>query len=981
MRSGFLNASPSDSPALNLDKGSRNKRKFRTDQQQHPAASPLPAPVCASNGEGSKNGVFIGDACSSTAVDPQSNHGADSAAASPSTIGCCSAVQSFMPLDYISYPSSHPSFVNASVASYGPQAPEFPPAFQQFPYPKDGQDYAELQQDSNWDRLSEAQLEEILMSMLDGVYKDAVKKIVSFSFTQEEALSAVLRKGRWNKRDALTSIVESALAWLQNSEARSSTTDLVFSDLKEMEIYVLAEMVSMLRKVRPYLSKGDAMWCLLMCDLNVLLACTMDEDSVPLASKEGSASSVVISQSKQPTELPVTNVLPTSTMTVGPPPQQAPCLPQASAQPSSILISSHKESRSAFSTPSFSSSPVGKVAVASRKGASSKSSVSSSAQKSTACLTLEANNAQKHASSLDVDSSNSTHEQPHPGLGSAKAHQISVPLLPASEDHATKLGLYISNSNTGQQYLEKGRNSKSDFRFQRAISSDASPSYSRETQTAVVSVQCVPKPSDVLVKNFGTEQLTSFQPGAIGSKLKGNKIHCSTVLLPDDSRQSVQTDLQIGSTGGFPCYQMPHDEGWMGSSTSCNVGSLASSGAELSLATASVTSSEFPGDSQVDNCTDENYVNCPKAGLPVGQMLGSIDSSAEERKTVMLWQLVDRVKYLEAQLQDWTDWAQKKVMQAARRLTKDTAELKALRQERDEYMRLKKEKQALEESTMKKLAEMETSLGKALSQVDRANSTAWRLESENAQVRAEMEAAKLTAAESVYVCQEATKREKKSMKKAQGWEKQKVKLQEELIEGRRNLSNLLEQLAQANERLQQAEVRWRQERKAKEEAQLTAETEKRGKELAEHAAKKREGALQRKSEALSQRYREEVQKLESEIAKIRLSMGLQPSMLSWGNSYKMASSNLDTCSAEKLKQINSRLMSEIADLKQSQKDVHRDRECVMCMSEEMSVVFLPCAHQVVCVKCNDLHQRKGLTDCPSCRTPIQQRIRVYGVRP
>ncbi|MCO5585821.1 hypothetical protein L7F22_039754 [Adiantum nelumboides] len=970
MRSGFLNASPSDSPTITLDKGSRNKRKFRTDQQQHPAA-PLPAPVCASIGEGSKNAVFLGDTCSSAAMDPQSFHGVDSAAASPTTIGCCSTVQSFIPPDLISYPSSHACLVNASISPYGPQVPDFPTAFQHFPYPKDGQDYAELQQDSNW----EAQLEAILMSMLDGVYKDALRRIVSFNFTQEEALSAVLRKGRWNKRDALTSIVESALAWLQNSEARS-TTDLVFPDLKEMESFVLAEMVSMLRKVRPFLSKGDAMWCLLMCDLNVLLACTMDEDSVPLASKEGNTSNGVSSQTKQPTELPPSNVLPTNTITVVPPPQQVPCLPQANTQPTSILINSHKESRSAFSTPSFSSSPVGKVAVASRKGASSKLSVSISAQKPTASLTVEAVNAQKSDTCLNL---NSMHEQAHQSSNPAKSFQLSVPQFPTSKEHAMKLGLHISNSNNGS---DKCRNLKSDFLVQRDILLDPSPSYSPETQTAVLSVQCVPQQSDVLAKNYNVEQLKTFQPGATGSKLKANKTNCSTLVkLPDDNRPSVQTDLQIGSSNGLPSNHLPQDEAWTLSSSVCTAGSLASSGAELSLATASVisnASTEFSGDCPGDSCTDENQVSCSKAGVPVGQVLGCMDSSAEERKTVMLWQLVDRVKYLEAQLQDWTDWAQQKVMQAARRLTKDTAELKALRQERDEYMRLKKEKQALEESTMKKLAEMETSLGKALSQVERANSTAGRLESENAQVRKEMEAAKLTAAESVYVCQEATKREKKSIKKAQGWEKQKLKLQEELIEGKRNLFSLLEQLAQARERLQQAEVRWRQEKKAKEEAQLAVETEKRAKESTEHSSKKREGALQRKSEALSQRYREEVQKLESEITKIKLSMGLQPSTLSWGNSYRMASTNLDTCSAEKLKQINTRLLSEIADLRQSQKDVHRDRECMMCMSEEMSVVFLPCAHQVVCVKCNDVHR---LMDCPSCRTPIQQCIRVYGVRP
>nr|GLL41961.1 putative E3 ubiquitin-protein ligase RF298 [Ipomoea trifida] len=36
--------------------------------------------------------------------------------------------------------------------------------------------------------------------------------------------------------------------------------------------------------------------------------------------------------------------------------------------------------------------------------------------------------------------------------------------------------------------------------------------------------------------------------------------------------------------------------------------------------------------------------------------------------------------------------------------------------------------------------------------------------------------------------------------------------------------------------------------------------------------------------------------------------------------------------------------------------------------------FLPCAHQVLCKDCNTLHENQGMKDCPSCRTPIVQRI-------
>jgi chromosome segregation ATPase len=180
------------------------------------------------------------------------------------------------------------------------------------------------------------------------------------------------------------------------------------------------------------------------------------------------------------------------------------------------------------------------------------------------------------------------------------------------------------------------------------------------------------------------------------------------------------------------------------------------------------------------------------------------DTAGQNEETVLSLRI--RVQELETQLQDRTEWAQQKVMQAARRLSKDLAELKSLRQAKDEMLRLKKDQKALEDSTMKKLSEMESALKKASGQVDRANAAVRRLENENAELRAEMEAAKLNAAESIAICQEIAKREKKSLKRAQAWERQKSKLQEDLSEERRKLTQIQQQLAQAKECQQQAEV-------------------------------------------------------------------------------------------------------------------------------------------------------------------------------
>ena len=51
-------------------------------------------------------------------------------------------------------------------------------------------------------------------------------------------------------------------------------------------------------------------------------------------------------------------------------------------------------------------------------------------------------------------------------------------------------------------------------------------------------------------------------------------------------------------------------------------------------------------------------------------------------------------------------------MQSTRKLSKDFAEMKTLRMERDETLHLKKDKQAQEDNTMKRLSEMENDLRK-----------------------------------------------------------------------------------------------------------------------------------------------------------------------------------------------------------------------------------------------------------------------------
>lgn len=198
-----------------------------------------------------------------------------------------------------------------------------------------------------------------------------------------------------------------------------------------------------------------------------------------------------------------------------------------------------------------------------------------------------------------------------------------------------------------------------------------------------------------------------------------------------------------------------------------------------------------------------NSVLCKFRDLKIDE---SWDSVAEDQKDEMIVTLLHQVKDLERQAKERKEWAHQKAMQAARKLCHDLTELKMLRMEKEETQRLKKGKQTLEESTMKRLSEMENALRKASGQVDQANSAVRRLEIENAEIRAEMEASKLSASESVTTCLEVAKREKKCQKKLLAWEKQKRKLQEEIADEKEKIKELQQRVDRIKQAQKEVEV-------------------------------------------------------------------------------------------------------------------------------------------------------------------------------
>ncbi|KAK9725821.1 hypothetical protein RND81_05G172000 [Saponaria officinalis] len=690
-------------------------------------------------------------------------------------------------------------------------------------------------QDPYWSEITESQLEELVLSNLDAIFRSAIKRIVVLGYTEEVATKAVLRSGLcYGSKDAISNIVDNAMLVLRNVKDINSSSEPCFRDLQQLVKYVLAELVCVLKGVRPFFSTGDALWCLLICDMNVSHATFADGDIF--------GNKIDVHGSYVSTQLPLK-----------PEPEMSfpiPCKPISSVPcggPSNVTAPKKSNKDGSTSSSHTPLTPLEKPYSAKKEHALRQKSVNLEkkyrANTSDICKT-----ARLYGYILDK-------------RGKAMADSGNANVKNVSRK---------SSKETGNVTKETRR----------------TKSKSAKTVHALPAPVAKPKP----VVSSGDSEISRPSP------------------TKNDNRQ-----VNLGV----------------------------------------------------------NSALSPTPWVPLN------------KKDEMIVKLIPRVQELKIQLKEWTEWANEKVMQAAQRLGKDNAELKILRQERDEVERLKKEKQTLQENTVKKLSEMENALSKASGQIERANAAVRRLEVENSALRQEMEAAKLRAAESAASCQEVSKREKKTLMESQSWEREKSVVQEELASERRKLCQLQLELEQAKDRRNQLVARWKQEEKTKDELLTRVSSIRKEREQLELSAKSKEHAIKLKAEANLQKYKDEILTLDKEISQLRMET----------DSSKIAAlkRGIDGSYTNRLTNSqNSPVSKNLWDSYQPGNGlrdysglggVTRDRECVMCLSEEMSVVFLPCAHQVVCKKCNELHEKQGMNDCPSCRCPIIRRICVRYAQP
>ncbi|KAK4478036.1 hypothetical protein RD792_017301 [Penstemon davidsonii] len=152
------------------------------------------------------------------------------------------------------------------------------------------------------------------------------------------------------------------------------------------------------------------------------------------------------------------------------------------------------------------------------------------------------------------------------------------------------------------------------------------------------------------------------------------------------------------------------------------------------------------------------------------------------------------------------------------------------------------------------------------------------------------------------------------------------------------------------------------------------EEERRLKEASEGNNKRRLEALRLKIEIDFQRHKDDLQRLEQEYARLK-EAAESTEMEHQAKEVLTENSNGINPQGETI----ARLLHELDQLENStENEVSNDRECMICLKDEVSVVFLPCAHQVICASCNENYEKKGKAICPYCRVPIEQRILVYG---
>ncbi|XVE77728.1 hypothetical protein DITRI_Ditri13aG0085900 [Diplodiscus trichospermus] len=742
------------------------------------------------------------------------------------------------------------------------------------------------------DRLA-FQLLELLYSTVHTIFRNAIKKIAEYGYKEDVAEKAISRSGLYEGgKDLVSNVVTDALDSLRKGKAGDIST--VVFDRQQLVEYTVLEMITVLTEAKPSMSSLEAMWCLLMFDMNISAACEAEGD---------------ISQNFGCKEVSGENSS-----------DSTPQLMSETQNPETILPSPNEFN---VSKPSFPSS-------------------------------------QNHLpETLNSES--------FPNLPHSKNPLAYEGMAPEKESFASVAasGDYVpvaSVSEGKSEIVRKGRSKKelaalrkksSNMEKYRTYGKGASRAGKLPAIGGFVVDKRIKSPSELPgVQRENASSKIISEAGAFADESHRVLTNSSSALIATDKTETLPTEgtkSAVGTTntelsrssflGNKPA---PKSDGrtWVSSKPPDN-------DAERKPAP-KAEGTTLMSSKSTDYC----------AGIPYDESQGKY--IPQDEKDELILKLVPRLQQLQNELHGWTQWANQKVMEVARRLSRDQAELKSLRREKEEAEQLNRENQVMEENTMKKLSEMETALSNATHQFLDANSIEQKLMAKHSLLKMEMEAAKIEAEKSAANCREAMEREQKALKDVQSWDGERSLLQKELASEKRKATELQRKVGKAKNIYSQTEMTWKQEIMEKEKLLSQAASIRKERECLEDAGKMEARKVKLTAEKDMEKYEEEVKNLEKELSELKMKL----------DSSKIAALRKGTVDGN----------FDIKDYSGSS-GLKRESECVMCLSEEKIVVFIPCAHQVLCAKCNELHQKQGMKDCPACRTPIICRICAHFAKP
>lgn len=811
---------------------------------------------------------------------------------------------------------------------------------------------------ADWDDPIAYELEELLSSNLLTIFKNAIKKIVECGYKEDVAEKAITRHGLYlGGKDLVSNIVDRTLDMLKEGEGSDTSSDHSFENLKHQVEYTMLEMISVLREVKPSLSITEAMWLLLMCDLNILVACTAEEDILhgfgcKEVSAEGSSDSTPQCKSETqkfepfPSNLNEPNNSKHSlaeTLSLMPDFYKYTCPlrlydPQNPKSLEQLILEKVNDESSLAS-----GALKGNIRVTSQVSVLEEKSVyDRKGRKKKQIPALQAKSVSFNRHCYNGKGS-------YKKLATFSGFFVEKKLKNPSEYPS----MHVKNASL-KRNAEAGTSADVNHQVAANISGTDNSSASSAKSTLSTSSKADSKlagssSSDKKSVPISSAKFTISAASKADSKLAGS----SSLEKKSASRSSAEFTISASSKAD------------------CKIAgpaSLEKESAPRSEGSASKTPSKPDQDAQKNPASklEDSIFQTTKeiynyAGIRFDESLGKYVPRDDKDKLIL--KLVPRLPELLRELQTWTEWANQKVMQAARRLSMEQVELKSLRQDKEEVNRLKKEKQSVEENTSKRLSEMELALNSANNQVERANSNICKLELEHSLLKKDVEAARLRAAESAARCQEAVEREQKALKDAQSCEGKKSLIQQELETLRKGSIEMQKGLEKAKSLYNQAQARCKQVRAENEKILERTASIRKEKERMEAAAKAEENEIKLVAETEKQKYGEETTRVQNEISELRIKL----------DSSRISSIRRSTNSG-KGNHIPSSFKRSIASPSISQsEDLKREHECVMCFSDEKFVVFLPCAHQVLCASCNKRHKEE-LKECPTCRTTIQRRI-------